>query len=262
MKHNGLLSGAKKWLSNNSSTILTVIGAVGVVATAVMTAKAAPKALELIKGAEKEKYAELTGFEKIQVAAPAYAPAVAMGTATIACIFGANALNKRQQAVLASAYAVINQSYKEYKDKVKELYGEEVHQNIVDSIVKEKAKETHITAFNMLANTSLDFGAEDEEIRTFYDRFSDRYFESTISRVLEAEYHLNRNFMLIGDVSLNDFYEFLGLDETEYGSKVGWSICDDLMWIDFDHHKTVLEDGMEVFVIDMVCEPRATWEDA
>lgn len=145
---------------------------------------------------------------------------------------GANALNSRKQAALTSAYALINQSYKEYKDKLKELYGEEAHNAIVDSMI----------------------------IRTFYDSFSQRYFETTIAKVIEAEYHLNRNFMFQGVIPLNDFYEFLGLEKTELGETVGWSSCNgDIYWIDFNHHKLTLEDGMEIFVIDMVFEPTAEW---
>ena len=50
---------------------------------------------------------------------------------------GANALNRRQQAALTSAYVLVQSSYKEYKGKLKELYGEEAHNAIIDSIAKE-----------------------------------------------------------------------------------------------------------------------------
>ncbi len=43
------------FLKKNAGTILTCIGAVGVVATAVMSAKATPKAIELLEKAEAEK---------------------------------------------------------------------------------------------------------------------------------------------------------------------------------------------------------------
>ena len=48
-----------------------------------------------------------------------------------------NVLSKRQQAALTSAYALLNDSYNNYKDKLKELYGEEAHQKIVDAIAAE-----------------------------------------------------------------------------------------------------------------------------
>ena len=69
-------------------------------------------------------------------------------------------------------------------------------------------------------------------------------------------YHLNRNFMFAGVIPLNDFYEFLGLEKTELGDAVGWSSCNgDIYWIDFNHHRLTLDDGMEIYVIDMVFEP-------
>lgn len=86
---------------------------------------------------------------------------------------GANALNRRQQASLTSAYALVQGSYKEYKDKLKELYGEEAHNAIVDSIAKEKCKDISISANGGWYDSSLDFGEgmEPEVSRTFYDSF-------------------------------------------------------------------------------------------
>ena len=132
----------------------------------------------------------------------------------------------------------------------------------MDSIVSEKCKDVYISSPSFISSSSLDFGEgiEPEIIRTFYDSFSQRYFETTIAKVIEAEYHLNRNFMFQGVIPLNDFYEFLGLEKTEFGETVGWSSCNgDIYWIDFNHHKLTLEDGMEIFVIDMVFEPTAEW---
>ena len=63
-----------------------------------------------------------------------------------------------------------------------------------------------------------------------------------------------------GVIPLNDFYEFLGLEKTELGDAVGWSSCNgDIYWIDFNHHRLTLDDGMEIYVIDMVFEPTAEW---
>lgn len=45
----------KLFFKRNSSTILTVLGCAGVVATAVLSAKAAPKAKRLLANAELEK---------------------------------------------------------------------------------------------------------------------------------------------------------------------------------------------------------------
>lgn len=249
---NNLAHHAKSFLSKNASTILTIVGGVGVVGTAVLAAKATPKALALVEEAEVEKGEKLTTWETVKAAGPAYIPAVAAGAGTLMCVVGANVLNKRHQAAVVSAYALINESYNQYKGKLKELYGEEAHNNIIDALAVEKAEEVRV--YNQSIATLCDLSVEDgtSDTRLFYDEFGNRCFESTIERVMNAEYHLNRNFVLRGYVTLNEFYEFLGLEQTEYGSTVGWSITDDEMyWIDFNHRKSLLDDDtLEVYIIE------------
>lgn len=256
------------YLKKYSPVALSCAASVGVIVTVVTAIKAIPKAVELVKADSRKNHNgdpyAYTRKEAFMSAWKCYIPTAAFGLSTIACIMGANALNSRKQAALTSAYALINQSYKEYKDKLKELYGEEAHNAIVDSIVSEKCKDVFLYASDWAGYSCLDFGedtaAYPEIVRTFYDSFSQRYFETTISKVIQAEYHLNRNFMFKGVIPLNDFYEFLGLEKTEFGETVGWSSCNgDIYWIDFNHHKLTLEDGMEIFVIDMVFEPTAEW---
>ena len=254
------------YIRKYSPVALSCVASIGVIVTAVVAVKATPKALVLIHTDSKKNHGgdpyAYTKKEAVLSAWKCYIPAVAFGASTIACIMGANALNKRQQAALTSAYALVQNSYKEYKDKLKELYGEETHNAIVNSIVAEKCKEGSISSPSFISNSSLDFGEgmEPEITRTFYDSFSQRYFESTIEKVIQAEYHLNRNFMFAGVIPLNDFYEFLGLERTDFGDKVGWSsVNGDIYWIDFNHHRLTLEDGMEIYIIDMVFEPTADW---
>lgn len=250
-----------------SPVALSCVASVGVVVTAVAAVKATPKAVMLIQADSRKKHDgdpyAATKKEAVVAAWKCYIPAVAIGASTIACIMGANALNRHQQAALTSAYALVQNSYKEYKDKLKELYGEEAHNAIMDSIVKEKCKDISIyTPGCLVSSSSLDFGEgmEPEITRTFYDAFSQRYFESTIEKVIQAEYHLNRNFMFAGVIPLNDFYEFLGLEKTELGDTVGWSsVNGDIYWIDFNHHRLTLDDGMEIYVIEMVFEPTPEW---
>ena len=182
----------------SASTILIVIGGVGVVVTALMATNAKPKATKLLDKAREEKGEELTTFEKIKTAGPVYIPTIITGAGTIACIFGANILNKRQQASLMSAYALVDNSFTEYKNKLKELYGEEAHEEIINAIAVEKAREVSINASTLCANTCLTDDEACGEPVLFYDEWSGRYFESTIEQVITAEYHLNRNFVLRG----------------------------------------------------------------
>lgn len=248
----------KDFLRRNSSTILTCLGAVGVVATVVMAVKATPKALTMIENAKDEKGEELTKWETVKIAGPTYIPAVITGTATIACIFGANVISRRQQATLMSAYALLDNSYKEYKKKVDELYGEEAGKEVRAEIAKDKYTGDRLP---------LDNGLE-----LFYDFYSGRFIETTREMVLWAQYETNRALALEGGVSINVFYDFVGLDPLPEYDHVGWTyeILDQAYWdswIDFGWEETIIDGdseehaGLECTIINLAHEPIMGFED-
>lgn len=241
-----LLNKAQLFLKRNSATILTGIGAAGVVATSVMAVKVTPKALLILEEAKEEKGEDLTTIEVIKAASPVYIPAFVTGVSTIACIFGANILNKRSQAALVSAYAFLDNSYKEYKNKVTEIYGDEAHDNIREGIAKDKYKDYN------------DAATDDKQL--YFDEYSGRYFQSTPEDIQKAEYDLNRTLSIDDEACLNDWYEYIGLDPLDHGEKIGWSTGINYeqywqSWIDFNHTKTVLDDGLECIIISFNQEP-------
>lgn len=243
---NNLLNRSQRFLKRNGSTILTCVGSVGVVATSVMAVKATPKAWHHLELAKQEKGEDLTPLEVVQVTAPVYMPSILVGASTIACIFGANILNKRQQAALVSAYALLDNTYKDYKKKINDLYGEDAHEEVMSELVKEKYEDADIKP------------EDDKEL--FYDEFSGRYFHANKNILREAEFRLNKDLAQHGGVYLNEYFETLGLEETEYGETLGWSsyqlveMCWQ-SWLEFNCQKVVLDDGLECHVISMVCEP-------
>lgn len=248
------LSNPKLFFKRNASTILTCTGAIGVVATTIMAVKATPKALILLEQAEEEKGEKLTTTEAVVVAGPVYIPTVVVGVSTISCIFAANVLNKRNQASITSAYMLLDNSYREYKNKVKEMLGEDGELEIRNEIVKDKYNADDIPE------------DEDDGLELFYDEFSDRYFRSTLYKVQRAEYELNRNLVMRDYAYLNEFYESLDLAPVEEGFTVGWSVGSNLEyywqeWIDFGHSKVLMDDGLECTIIYMMHEPRMDFDE-
>lgn len=253
---------ARLFMKRNASTILTCLGGIGVVTTTVMAVKATPKALRLIEEAEKEKGEKLTTWETVKTTAPTYIPTVLFGVGTVACIFGANILNKRQQASLMSAYALLDESYKKYRRTVVELYGKETHEEIVNAIAVEEANEVYMHASNLGVDCTQFLEEDYSDPVLFYDEYSHRYFEAPIEQVILSEYHLNRNYIMRGFALLNEFYEFLGLEQTDYGGEVGWVIDDnEFFWIDFNHRKVTMDDGLECYIIEMMFEPTMDWKE-
>ena len=251
---------AKMFLRKNSSTILTVIGMTGVVVTAVATAHATVKASELLAQKRAENDEELSTKDKVKTLIPVYLPPIVIGVSTLACIAGSNMLTKRSQASLMSAYALVDQSYKDYQRKLKELYGKEAHEKIMDAVNVEKAEERYIYGSYMFGecNTYID---EPIPKTLFYEPYSDRFFESTIVDVMQAEYHLNRNYILSAEACLNEFYDLLGLQTTEFGSLAGWVPDDEgKFWIEFEHRKAKLPDGTVYYIIEMPFGPSTEYD--
>lgn len=255
-----LCSKTARFVKRNSSTILTIAGAAGMIATVATAVAATKKAVALVDKAKEEKGEDLTTGEMLGTVAPSYIPTILLGGATLACIFGANALSRRQQASLVSAYMLVDGMHKEYRDKVKELLGEETDVRIREAIAMDHCEDAgaYVPGYG-----SLD---TDGETRLFYEEYRGRYFESTIEAVLNAEYHLNRNFSMRGYAYLNEFYEFLGLPTTEDGEVLGWSQWElaeqyEASWIDFSHRLVTMEDGLECYMIEFPLPPTLDCEE-
>lgn len=242
------MKGLVSKLKRSSPLLLTILGAAGVVGTAVLAVRATPKAMKQCEWLRIERTnnyeKEPTKMQYVQFAWKCYIPAASVGLATILCIFGANGLNRHQQASIASAYALLDQAYKEYRKKAKELYGEQA-----DISIRQK-----------MMDDPKDLEEPSDGRILFYDEASGRYFERTMLEVLDAEYQLNRTFITEGQVKLNDFYDLLALPKTKLGATVGWSIDSAVaffgyQWIDFEHDLVKMEDGLECYILHMEFAP-------
>lgn len=237
------------FVKRNSSAILTCIGAAGVIATAVTAGFGAIKASKIMDEAREEKGEELTTLEMVCTVAPAYIPSVVIGVSTIACIFGANALNKRQQASLISAYALLKESYSEYRKTVTDIYGEEADEK-VKSVIYEKKYE------------SSDFKPNDENKLVFYEEYYGDFFEASEADIYYAIYHFNRNFQLRGYAAVAELHRFLELPVRDSAEAIGWNDCEFIEdgltpWIDFYFDKKTLDDGMMYYIISPQFAPSA-----
>lgn len=233
----------KKFLKKYSATILTAIGIVGAVSSVVLAIKATPNAEKDIAKEETKQTRPLTNIEKVKVCWKEYIPTMLCLTGTITCIAGANILNKKQQASLISAYAFLSNQFKEYKKIVTKLYGDDAQEKIRAEIMREKAMPEE--------NTEL-----------FYDEFSERYFDADRRDVKNAEYEFNRYLSIMGYASLNDYYDFIGLEPIAGGDDIGWSIATGCIyqgysWVSFKQDLVKLEDGLECITISMPFEPSA-----
>jgi hypothetical protein len=78
---------------------------------------------------------------------------------------------------------------------------------------------------------------------------SGRYFSSNREKIKRAENELNKRMIhdVFGYVSLNDFYDEIGLPRTDTGYILGWNV-NKTIDIDFDSH--IADNGKPTIVLD------------
>lgn len=257
-----LLNTTKHFMKKRSPEILTGIGIAGMISTVVLAVKATPKAMELISEAERVKIntqvnagkdwedevvINLTPIETVKVAWKPYIPAAITGIASIACIIGANSVHVRRNAALATAYQLSTTALADYREKVVETIGEKKESNIRDKVAKKKIEE------NPSNNATIIMTGKGNTL--VYDSHSDRYFRSDIDKIRNAVLDLNER-MVNGNemyISLNDFYDEIGLKHTEVGDSVGWRI--DKGKIDVRYSAQLTEDNEPCIVLDHLMPP-------
>lgn len=246
----------KQSVIKHSPFVLSCLSSFGLVATVASSISVTPKAMETIKHDSRKKHDgdpyAYSKVEAIQSCWRYYIPSLLIGSATIACIFGANTLNRRNQASMTSAYALMDQSYKKYRTAANSVFGDDADKKIKAEIAKEKYISS---GYGYLYQPHLD--TSDEIL--FYDDYSMRFFKSTMAAVLNAQYHFNRNLSLRGCVTVNEFYGFLGIDNVENGDDFGWVIDalveSNIMWLDFENEFIELEDGIECYRLLTMFDP-------
>ena len=240
-------------MSKHSPEILTGIGIAGMITTTILAVKATPKALESIEEKKRELVHDqeididdkLSVVETIKVAWKPYIPAAITCVTSTACLICANSVNMKRITALSTAYKLSEPALTEYKEKVIETVGAKKEKVIREKVAEEKIKR------NPSANTGIIITGKGTT--RFLDYHSGRRFESDINTIDKAENILNRKLTNEMYVSLNEFYDYLGLDHTGEGSLLGWGV--DIGYIEIDKHAIIDDDGQPCIVLEYNIAP-------
>lgn len=234
----------------HSPEILLVTGVVGVVTSAVMACKATTKVNDILDEAKQmidnvhtvaenpeNEYSEedknkaltityvKTGLELAKV----YAPAVVIGAASITCILASHNIISKRNVALAAAYASVDNSFKEYRNRVVERFGKELDHElkynvktveVEEPVANEDGTETVVTKAVEVAQVN-----EYSDYARFFDDtclYWQRDAEYNLMFLKQAEAQANRKLKQRGHLFLNDVYRMLGIQETRAGQVVGW----------------------------------------
>lgn len=246
-------------MAKHSPEILTGVGIVGMVTTTVLAVKATPKALQLIEDEKNSRISDISGEEDIEFEEKlpvkdiikatwkCYAPAIVTGTASAACLIGANRAGARRAATFYAAYKLSESTLSDYKAKVVETIGEAQEKEIQDKVIEEKVSRLPVVQEDEIIATGQ---GEDLCI----DLLSGRRFRSSMNSIEAAVNRLNKRLLSYDYVSLNEFYDELNLKNVKIGEILGWNMCrDSLVEISFS---TQLYNGKPHITIDYIVEPR------
>lgn len=218
-----------EFLKENSGTILTIISLVGLAATTYFTVKATKKVQKKLAQLNEEKAEEeITKKDIVKTILPDSAPAIASGIITTAAIIGSNVENKKAYNALAATTALVTSQFKEYRNVLIEKEGKEKDEEIRTECVHRNAE---------VCNFNPD--VPDKKM-IFKEPILGYEFEAYERDVIEAEYHLNRNYIFGGFSTLYDFYKFLNIEfkndkDQQKAMELGWDVCDGIMFLDFEH---------------------------
>lgn len=252
----------------HSPEILTGIGIVGMGTTVVLAVKATPKALILIEERKREiklaalkddetaivKVDKLTALETIKTTWKCYIPAAVTGIVSTACLIGASSVNARRNAALAAAYTISETALSEYKEKVVETLGEKKDREVRDAIAKDKIENDPVTNKEVVIT--------DKGETLCYETLSGRYFKSSIEDIKRARNDLNERLLFDTYISLNDWYDELGLEENELGNRLCWTVNPDTSdkgIIQLDFSSQLASDGTPCLVVGYLNPPKYTF---
>ena len=256
-KFTGLVNGFKKVIIKRSPEILTGIGIAGMISAGVLAVRATPKALELIHERKEELYPldedkklSLTPLETVKICWKCYIPAVSTCILSAACIIGASSVHTKRNAAIAAAYKLSEKALIEYKDAVIETIGEKKELEVRDKMAEKHIEKDPVSKTEVIIT--------DKGTSLCYDSISGRYFKSDIETIKRAENVINKQLLSDMYVSLNDFYDEIGLDYTKVGRELGWSVDEGLIEIHFSSQ--LADDGTPCLVVEYYTPPRYNFD--
>lgn len=241
-----IIKSVGRTVSKRSPEILLGLGIASGITTTVLAVKATPKALRLIEQAEAEKDEPLTPKETVKEVWKCYIPTAISGVASVACILGSHSVNAKRNAALATAYKLSETALMEYKNIIRDDLGEEKAKEISEKVMQKKLHDDPITNKEVIITGT--------GTQLCYDAISGRYFESDLNSIKAAVNKINEIMVYEMYAALNDFYNEIGLSNTEMGDILGWNLDDGLLEITYGSR--IAEDGRPCITLEYLIAPR------
>lgn len=271
-------------LQKRSPEILLAAGIVGAVVATVMACKATTKAGEIAettkdaldeiheakeKGITKagKEYTEQDNQKDLAIVyvntakeyAKLYAPAIMMGAASISSILLSHRIQKRRNVALATTLAATTKSFKDYRSRVVERFGEQVEKEIrynlkahetEEIVTDEKGEAKTVKRINNIPAAEGWDPSQYSPYAVIFDETNSSWLTSTDYNRYYLKARQNQATDMLrarGHLFLNEVYDMLNMPRTKAGASVGWL---------FDPRRPELGDSYVDFAMIEVDRPK------
>lgn len=239
--------GAK--IKKNSPDILTGVGIVGTIGTAVLAVWSYKKSIGHIRVAaddvkfllkrREETTAEEWGHIEFahdvewsvirkskEILLPWLPTAICAGL-TCTAIFYSNRIMSARNVSLAAAYAAVDQSYKALKKRVKSELGDEEGENLIKSVTRELAERASEETAKESTRNGTKQGLGVSPYAKWFDESCPNYErnpEMNLMFLKHQEQYANDKLQMQGHLFLNEVYDLIGFPHTRAGAVTGWVV--------------------------------------
>ena len=247
-----MYNNSKNAVQKHSPEILAGVGVVGVVTSTVMACKATMKLNDILEESKEtrdkirevesnpryeEQYSHEDAKKDLTInytqtaikVAKLYAPAVILGSASLGCLLASNDILRKRNAALSAAYMTVDKSFKEYRQRVVDRFGEEVEKEIRYNIKAEEVTSTVVAEDGSETTVTETVKTMDPNLYSDYAKFFDEaspYWqkdpEYNLMFLKSQQQYATDLLRARGRLFLNEVYDMLGIEKTKAGQIVGW----------------------------------------
>lgn len=243
MKMATITNGLKK----HSPAILTglaIAGTIGAVVSAIIARPKYDKIIDERKAEAEKKNEELTKKDILVAGIKAYWPTLLLIAASAGCAIGSTWIGSKRVASAAAVAATSKKVYDEYREAVEKKLKEKQKLEVEDEMAKAKMEKAESKIINTPSEHIHVYNSGRGD-QLFFDCWSGRYFEAESMETVRAAINsLNEEILNSPSVDVNTYYTYLGLPETDDGTKLEWCTGDNgFRCIDMRYVPKLIEEG-------------------
>lgn len=236
----------KTWVNHHGNDIFLGLGIAFGVSAIGLAIHGTIKAVRLVDEKKKEKGESLTKKEILQTVWKCYIPTAIAEGLFIGCSLKSGAVSNKAIAAATAVAKVTQENLSNLEQATKDIVGEKKAKRI-----EEQAAQVYLDKHPMNGRNPIETGKGDTR---FIDSWHGAAFRSSINHVESCKNRVNEMINAGDAVSLNDWFDLLGIQPDKAGYNEGWSAdTTGLLEVYFD--PGVWTDGEPCFVIKYHVEP-------